>query len=151
MARTILIMFEGKKEAKAVIPDDSKLTFGPWSPGVQDKYSNSAKALAGTLRIYRGKTDTSGVIGVFSGVTGYRDLSLIDYSEKTAIETGSSVWKSDKRGYERKESIQYEEEWDKPLLSAGEVDANAGNVNEVNEEVYDKWLEDNEEEGEPSA
>lgn len=127
MARTILIMFEGKKEAKAVIPEDSKLTFGPWSPGSKaDGYNNSAKSLNGTLRIYRGKTDTSGVIGVFSGVTGYRDLSLIDYSEKTAIETGNSVWKSDKRGYEHQASVKFDEEWSEPQgLNPGQIDQKA--------------------------
>lgn len=127
MARTILIMFEGKREAKAVIPDDSKLTFGPWSPGAKTDAYN-AKALTGTLRVYRGKTDTSGVIGVWSGVTGYRDLSMIDYSEKTTIETGSSVWKSDKRGYETKTSVQTDEEWSNPQLTAGEIDENAAAV-----------------------
>lgn len=122
MARTILIMFEGGKEAKAVVPDDSKLTFGPWSPSSSKSNDyNSHKALTGTLRVYAGKTDTSGVIGVWSGVTGYRDLSAIDYSEKTAIETGTAVWKSDKRGYETRTSIQREEEWsnDTALLGGG--------------------------------
>lgn len=135
MSRTLLISFEGGKEAKAIVPEDSKLTFGPWSPGggTADKYGNSTKALTGTLRVYRGKTDTSGVIGVWSGVTGYRDLSMIDYAEKTTIETGTSVWKSDKRGYETKTSIQRDEEWDQ--LSAGDVDANARIVVEGDEQI----------------
>lgn len=127
MARQLLVMQDGNKEFRITVPDEARLTFGPWSPGgsKDDRYSNTPAALKGTLRVYAGKSETSGVIGVFSGVTGYRDLSVIDYEEKTTIETGSVVWKSDKKGYFEEKKINRDESWDDPQLTAGEIDANA--------------------------
>ena len=121
MSRQILVL--GEKEFRITVPDEARLTFGPWSPSSMksaDRYTTE-KALTGTLRVYAGKTETSGVIGVFSGVTGYRDLSLIDYEEKTSIETGSVVWKSDKKGYYEEKKINRDEMWDDPIaeLEAG--------------------------------
>lgn len=124
MARQILVTQEGKKEFKITVPEEARLTFGPWSPSSMknaDRYSGD-KALTGTLRVYAGKSETSGVIAVFSGVTGYRDLSLIDYSEKTTIETGSAIWKSDKQGYYEEKKVAFDEKWDAPQLTDGDVD-----------------------------
>ena len=55
MSRTILVF--GQKNFKVEVPDDAKLTFGPWSPPTgENKYAGnvSDRALIGTLRIYKG-------------------------------------------------------------------------------------------------
>lgn len=117
MSRQILVF--GKTEFRITIPDDARLTFGPWSPPTDKTRNYGEAALKGTLRIYADKGDKN-VIGVFSGVTGYRDLSLIDYEEKTAIETGSFIWKSDKKGYFEEKKITRDEDWTRPQIEAGD-------------------------------
>lgn len=116
MSRTILVF--GQKTFKLVVPDDAKLTFGPWSPPTgENKYSGqvSDRALVGTLRIYRGTKSTENILAVFSGVTGFRDLSL-DYAEEVAKEEGATIWKSDQNGYEREEKVNRERRWITPEL-----------------------------------
>jgi hypothetical protein len=112
-----LLVF-GPKTFKITVPDEAKVTFGPWSPPTgEGKYSQvSDKALNGTLRIYSG--DKSSILAVFSGVTGYRDLS-IDYEEEVAREEGAVIWKSDKDGYKREEKVTRETDWVKPVIGPG--------------------------------
>ena len=100
-----LLVF-GQKTFKINVPAGSRITFGPWSPpNGNEKYGASEKSLSGTLRIYEGKSKTSeNCIAVFSGVSGYRDLSL-GYAEEVAKEEGATIWKSDQNGYEREEKV----------------------------------------------
>lgn len=110
------LLVSGPKTFKISIPDAAKVTFGPWSPGgAEDKSYRSEKALNGTLRIYETAKSGASVLAVFSGVTGYRDLSL-NYSEEVAREEGAVIWKSDKNGYEREEKVTRTAEFEKPLL-----------------------------------
>ena len=113
-----LLVF-GAKTFKITIPDDSRITFGPWSPPSEKVTNYSDKALSGTLRTYKGPTKTSeDVIGVFSGVTGFRDLSL-GYAEQVAKEEGATIWKDDEKGYVRESKVTRQNEWvvpDAPLL-----------------------------------
>jgi hypothetical protein len=105
-----LLVF-GEKTFKINIPDDSKITFGPWSPpsaGV--KAYDSPKALSGTLRVYENAKSGASVLAVFSGVSGYRDLSL-GYTEEVAVEQGATIWKSDQNGYEREERTSAKTKW----------------------------------------
>lgn len=96
------------KNFKIAVPDDSRITFGPWSPPGPnaDKYGNRDEgSKKGTLRIYGpGTKATESILGVFSGVTGFRDLTL-EYSEEVAREEGAIIWKSDKDGYQREEKV----------------------------------------------
>lgn len=101
--KTILI--EGDKTFKITVPDDSAITFGPWSPpkDASVRYNGGDdSARRGTLRIYAGTKSTANILAVFSGVKSFRDLS-IGYSEMVAREEGASLWKSDENGYEREE------------------------------------------------
>ena len=105
-----LLVF-GEKTFKISIPDEAKITFGPWSPpsaGV--KAYDSPKALSGTLRVYENAKTGSSVLAVFSGVNGYRDLSL-GYAEEVAKEEGATLWKSDEHGYEREERVSAKTQW----------------------------------------
>ena len=117
MPRELLVF--GTKVFKIKVPDDARITFGPWSPfpdkGASGSYSD--KALVGTLRIYKGGTTktTEDILAVFSGVTGYRDTSL-EYSEQAIKLEGDTVWKSDKYGYEKEEKVKRTELWDSPQL-----------------------------------
>ena len=110
MSRVIRVF--GEKEFKLTIPDDSKITFGPWSPpGIKSSYrdgSRSERDNVGTLRVY-GKTKDD-ILAVFGGVTGFREETL-GYIEKTNIETGSTIWKDDQDGYVREQKVQRESEW----------------------------------------
>lgn len=117
MKRELLVF--GPKTFKVTIPEDSRITFGPWSPPTgAEKYATSERALVGTLRIYQGKTKTSeDVIGVFSGVTGFRDLSL-GYAEEVAKEEGATIWKDDEKGYVRETKVKREKAWVVPQLPA---------------------------------
>ena len=110
--RTLLV--QADKLFRINIPDDAKITFGPWSPsrnkGEIDYGDRYGKA-TGTLRIYQGTKDN--IIGCFSGVTSFRDMSM-DYQEKIAVEEGDSIWKSDNDGYKRESRVQRREEWAAP-------------------------------------
>jgi hypothetical protein len=108
MSRVIRVF--GEKEFKLTIPDDSKVTFGPWSPpGMSDHRANRMPSdNVGTLRIY-GKTKDD-ILAVFSGVHGFREETL-GYTEKVNIETGQTVWKDDQNGYTREQKVQRKSEW----------------------------------------
>jgi len=97
----------GPKNFKITIPDEAKVTFGPWSPPTEGaKYQDrSDRALAGTLRVYETAKQGASVLAVFSGVTSFRD-SVIDYQEEVAREEGAILWKSDHEGYRREEKVK---------------------------------------------
>lgn len=118
MSRTLLV--EGTKTFKLTIPDDARITFGPWSPP-KEKGFTSEEHKRGTLRIYQSRsTRTEDIIDVFSGVTSFRDITAIEYSEQVIREEGATIWKSDKHGYERETKARYEEDWiEAPLLTNG--------------------------------
>ena len=114
MSRTLLV--QAQKNFKVTIPDNAKVTFGPWSPPSDKttRYDNSDKALAGTLRVYENHTTGASVLAVFSGVTGYRDLAL-DYAEEVAVEQGATIWKTDKDGYHREDNVTRSTDWLVPV------------------------------------
>jgi hypothetical protein len=108
MPRELLVF--GDRTFKIEIPDDAKITFGPFSPPTaagRDSWMQSGKA-TGTLRIYKGTKDN--IVACFAGVTGFRDLSL-GYAEQVAKEEGATIWNSDQNGYMREEKIQRVSEW----------------------------------------
>ena len=116
-----LLVF-GPKTFKISVPDEAKITFGPWSPPTgEGKFSVSEKALNGTLRVYENHKSGAGILAVFSGVTGYRDTSL-GYEEEVAREEGAIIWKSDKDGYKREEKVKRTSDWVTPALGSGEDD-----------------------------
>ena len=112
--RTLLV--EGDKTFKIEIPDDSKITYGPWAPpktGKNAGFHDNEANKRGTLRIYQ--ADGKAIIACFAGVTNFRDLSLIKYAEQVAKEEGASIWKSDQDGYRREENISRKKEWVDPV------------------------------------
>jgi hypothetical protein len=124
MTRTLLVSRDSDRDFRITIPDDAKITFGPWSPPKgTERYTVGEKALGGTLRVYDGRGSGASVIAVFSGVTGYRDLSL-DYEEKVVVEEGSTVWKNDATGYRREDKLRRKADWvdDTPPLLVPEED-----------------------------
>jgi hypothetical protein len=109
--RTLLV--EGNKTFKVTIPDDAKVTFGPWSPGEKNNYEG-ANARTGTLRVYADKSASASILGVWSGVKSFREVTL-EYSEQVAKEEGAIIWKSDKDGYNREEKVSRAVDWNDPL------------------------------------
>lgn len=112
MAKQLLVY--GDKTFKVTIPDDAKVTFGPWSPpnAKQRDFGDEGRK-AGTLRIYQGTKEN--IIACFSGVRGFRDLTM-QYAEQIAVEEGATVWKDDNEGYVREQKVSRKNEWiDDPL------------------------------------
>ena len=103
-----LLVF-GEKTFRITVPDDAKITFGPFSPpsGDRGNWVTTGRA-EGTLRIYQGSKEN--IIAVFAGVRGFRDLSL-EYAEEVAKEEGATIWKSDQHGYMREDKVQRSNEW----------------------------------------
>ena len=110
MSRVIRVF--GEREFKLTIPDDSKVTFGPWSPpGIKNSYREGGRTHSdnvGTLRVYGKSKDD--ILAVFAGVYGFREESL-GYSEKVAVEEGSTVWKDDQHGYVRDQKVTRRSQW----------------------------------------
>lgn len=108
-----LLVF-GEKTFRITIPVEAKVTFAPFSPPVRNGgYVGNPERAVGTLRIYKGSKENC--IGVFSGVQGFRDLSM-DYAEEVDREEGAVIWKSDKDGYQREEKVQRERDWVEPAI-----------------------------------
>jgi hypothetical protein len=105
-----LLVF-GARTFKIEIPDDAKITFGPWSPPTKNRggmYQEQGFNPTGTLRIYRGSKEN--IVALFAGVTGFRDLSL-SYQEQVAKEEGATIWKDDDEGYVREDKFSRKKEW----------------------------------------
>lgn len=121
------LLVEGDKTFMIEVPEESKITFGPFSPpsrGSSRGYDNNYNP-TGTLRIYAGATQSTPIIGVFSGVSSFRDISL-EYAEQVAVEEGSTIWKSDVDGYMRESKVEGGRQWVKlgaPELTVGSDDA----------------------------
>lgn len=108
-----LLVF-GSKTFKITVPDDARITFGPWSPPnakQRDNFDSDGKK--GTLRIYKGAAKDSNILACFAHVSGFRDLSL-SYMEEVAKEEGATVWKDDEQGYVREEKVKRSREWIEP-------------------------------------
>jgi hypothetical protein len=112
MPRVFIVERQGGKTFRITVPDEAKITFGPWSPGAsnaEDRY-NADKSLKGTLRVYESKAPNANILAVYSGVVTFRDLSL-DYEEKIATEEVRTVWKSDSKGYRAEIEATHDAEW----------------------------------------
>jgi hypothetical protein len=103
-----LLVF-GEKTFKLEIPDDAKITFGPWSPPMRNEHGfERSFNPTGTLRIYQGSKEN--IVALFAGVTGFRDLSL-SYAEEVAKEEGATIWRDDEQGYFRESKVQRTKTW----------------------------------------
>ena len=110
-----LLVF-GEKTFKIEIPDDAKITFGPWSPPTRsrnnpsgaDMFGSPSYSSTGTLRIYQGSKEN--IVALFAGVTGFRDLSL-SYAEQVAVEEGATIWKDNEEGYVRESKVARSKNW----------------------------------------
>jgi len=108
--KTILVIAD--KTFKIDIPDDAKITFGPWSPPPKGREWAAAEKV-GTLRIYQGTKEN--IIACFGGVSSFRDLSM-GYAEQVAKEEGATIWKDDEKGYMREHKISVSKQWVNPQL-----------------------------------
>lgn len=113
MSRRLLVF--GEKTFEITIPDDAKVTFGPWSPPSGNERYVGERALTGTLRVYQGSKSSENILAVFSGVRSFRDIS-INYREEVAREEGAVIWKSDENGYERQEKANVTRAWVEPEM-----------------------------------
>jgi hypothetical protein len=121
--RTLLV--EGDKTFKIIIPEDAKITYGPWAPPKGEKgWNQDPGNKRGTLRIYQ--ADGKSIIACFAGVTNFRDVSLIEYAEQVAKEEGASIWKSDREGYRREDRLVREHEWIDPMKQLPEAKKGKG-------------------------
>ena len=128
-ARVLLV--EGKKTFRVTIPEDARVTFGPFSPPTaESKGYGNERALAGTLRIYDGKgTKTKeNILAVFTDVRGFRDLANVEYEERVATEEVRTVWKSDQNGYKSEVQGKTTGTWvaEPALIEAGDDEEDEG-------------------------
>jgi len=108
-----LLVF-GEKTFKISVPDDAKITFGPWSPPNKKGHWDEGSR-QGTLRIYQGSKDN--ILACFANVSGFRDLTMA-YMEEVAKEEGATIWKDDEKGYMREDKVTRKKEWvADPLLT----------------------------------
>jgi hypothetical protein len=109
--RTLLVF--GDKTFRIQIPEDARVTFGPWAPPSKDGSRWGEEGKRGTLRVY-GRTKED-VLAVFAGVTGFRDMA-IGYAEQVAKEEGATLWKDDVKGYTRETKVTRDTTWvDDPI------------------------------------
>ena len=109
--RTLLV--HGLQTFKIQVPDDARITFGPFSPpSAKGHFSESDRR--GTLRIYRSHSKED-IIACFSGVDSFRDISL-EYQEEVIREEGATIWKSDEHGYLREDKHSANRKWTEPAL-----------------------------------
>lgn len=128
MPRQLIV--NGAKVFRITIPDDARVTFGPFSPPSGDQTESYARNRAvGTLRIYKGGSTkaTESVLAVFTDVRGFRDIEAIDFEEQVTVEQGAVIWNSDRDGYKREEKVSRKTAWADPeqalpALASGEVD-----------------------------
>ncbi len=110
------LLVYGAKTFKISVPDEAKITFGPWSPP-RTKDSKWTEPMdtgrGGTLRVYLKSKDN--IIACFSNVHGFRDLSL-PYAEEVAKEEGATIWKDDEQGYVRESKMALKKEWVQPQI-----------------------------------
>lgn len=109
-----LLVF-GEKTFRINVPDNAKITFGPFSPPVKNHggFRDGRYDPTGTLRIYQGTKEN--IVACFAGVTGFRDLSL-GYAEQVAKEEGATLWKDDEQGYVRENRVSVQKHWVDPQL-----------------------------------
>ena len=116
------------KTFKIAVPDDAKLTFGPWAPPQKKSggwNGGSEYKPNGTLRVYQGSKEN--ILACFSDVVSFRDLSM-EYAEQVAKEEGATIWKSDHEGYVREDKISRKKEWVNPQLPAAKVKKGKSNA-----------------------
>jgi len=111
------LLVEGKKTFRIKIPDDARVTFGPFSPPTAEKGYGNEKSLSGTLRVYsKGTKATENILAVFTDVRGFRDQSQVEYEERVATEEVRTVWKSDQHGYKSEVASKTKAAWVDPVL-----------------------------------
>lgn len=107
----------GSKNVKLTIPDDARVTFGPFSPPTKDKhgYPSDRGGNVGTLRVYSAGTEAkASILAVVTNVQGFRDLGMVEFMEEVAVEQGAIMWKSDAEGYVREEKVKRSKDWIDP-------------------------------------
>lgn len=110
MSRTLLCTRDNGGEFRVTVPDDARITFGPFSPPTKDRDYDRNEKLRGTLRVYRANSTTD-ILAVFAGVASFRDTSVIGFAQKIAVEEGATLWKDDQEGYSREHKVNRKEEW----------------------------------------
>lgn len=108
------LLVSGEKTFMVTVPNDAHLTFGPWSPpktadgSPSGSYRNEEQR-RGTLRVYG--PDKKSILAVFSGVTSFRDLSVINYAEQVERVESETIWKDDANGYFRQTKGTRNTDW----------------------------------------
>ena len=113
MPRKLLLQKYDEVEIMIEIPDDAKVTFGPFCPPTK---SGGGGNSSGTLRVYQGTKDN--IIAVITSLVGFRDPAMY-FAEKIAVEVGDTIWKDNRDGYKRTSSVEKRYEWKGPVLEAG--------------------------------
>jgi hypothetical protein len=85
--KTVVVHRGNGTNVEVECPDDTVMTFGPWSPPTGEPRNHSDRA--GTLRFYRAVAKPDRIISIISGVTGFYEAGIV--SQKVVAEPGKVV------------------------------------------------------------
>lgn len=83
VGKRMLQVHDPKSDFRLEIPADSKVTFGPAIPAEKTRRMMEGGMDVYALRVYNGPTEKHGLLAVFPGVTGFRDLGAITVQRPT--------------------------------------------------------------------
>lgn len=108
-----LLLSTTEGEVRISIPSGARVTFGPTIPFERKSATYNPNPGGYSLRVYENSKNDS-LIAVFSGVKGFRDIS-IPHAKLVIREAGKSVWKSDEEGYKVEQEVKNSQHWSDSL------------------------------------
>ena len=97
LAARLLQVHDADGDFRVEVPGESKITFGPAIPmsskGTRMHLPEGSQVYA--LRVYKGPTERAGLLAVFPGITGFRDLGLVKVHRPARAEGGEMGWVED--------------------------------------------------------
>jgi hypothetical protein len=122
LTRNLLVTRTNGKKFRISVPEDAKVTFGPWSPPGDKTRAYNEKSMAGTLRVYENASTKASILGCFSDVVSFREECL-DYEEEVITQEVATIWKSDNKGFRSEQTARVASSFDDPQLEEGKDDS----------------------------
>ena len=112
LVRTLVIE-GGTGTFRVKVPEDAKITFGPFSPpnpNARRGYGDGGYSPIGTLRIYVGSEKN--IIGCFTHVYSFYEEGM-EIEKLVVEESGESFWQTDETGSVQASSTRRKKNWKK--------------------------------------
>lgn len=96
LAARLLQVSDGDGDFRVEVPGESKVTFGPALPvGRKERMMTGMGEQVYALRVYKGPTERAGLLAVFPGITGFRDLGEVKVHRPARQDNGEIGWVED--------------------------------------------------------